>query len=66
MERINERSGSTFEAKPVGNPNGRGNADTNGVANACGVERTRRLFNETTLYNIASQYARDVISFGYM
>ncbi|NJO33719.1 MAG: hypothetical protein HC869_11820 [Rhodospirillales bacterium] len=59
-------SGSSFDAQHVRNPNGQGMSSANGIENVCSLPGVRSMFNESTLYNIASQYAMDVINFGYM
>jgi hypothetical protein len=66
VQQINKRSGSDFEAQYVTNPNGHGDPDTNGIENACELDSVRSMFNESTLYAIASQYSMDVMGFGYM
>lgn len=66
VRQINKRTGAQLDSGPMSNTNGKGAASTNGVANACGLDSVRSLFNETTLYDIGSQYARDIIKFGYL
>lgn len=66
VEQINQRCGSAFEAEYVGNPNGHGAPGMNGIENACGLQSVHDMFNESTLYAIASQYSMDIINFGYM
>lgn len=66
VDLINRRCGSSFEAQYVGNPNGHGAPGMNGIENACGLASVRSMFNESTLFTIASQYAMDVINYGYM
>lgn len=63
---INKRSGAQLDSGEVINPNGRGAAGTGGVQNACGLDSVRSMFNESILYAIGSQYARDIIKFGYL
>jgi hypothetical protein len=48
------------------NPNGHGDPGMNRIENACELDSVRSMFNESTLYAIASQYSMDVINFGYM
>ena len=66
VDEINRRSGAQLDAGKVGNSNGRGAPGANGMANACGMPHVRSLFNESTLYSIGAQYARDIIKFGYL
>ena len=65
IDEINRRSGAQLEAN-IGNPNGRGAQDTNGMENACGLDTVRSLFNESMLHSIGAQYSRDIIKFGYL
>ena len=66
VERINERAGTAFVAAPPTNPNGHGSAAAGGVENGCLSANAAANFNETTLRNIARQYAMDVVRYGYL
>jgi hypothetical protein len=66
VEQINKRAGTAFQAYSVQNRNGRGKPSSGGIANHCYAEHVQDLFNETTLKNIAMQYAVDVLNFGYV
>jgi hypothetical protein len=66
VREINRRAGTEFEPMPVHNPNGHGASQEGGSVNNCYAEHVQELFNETTLKNIARQYAADVLNFGYM
>ena len=63
---ISRRSGVQLDAGKIGNTNGRGASGTGGMENGCGMDSVRSLFNESTLLSIGTQYARDIISFGYL
>lgn len=63
---INKRAGTDFVAGPVSNPNGHGDAAKGKVENSCEFPEIMANFNKTTLYNIASQYAMDVLRYGYL
>lgn len=65
VREINKRTGAQLDSGAVANPNGRGTGK-HGVENACGLDSVRGIFNESTLYSIGSQYARDVLKFGYL
>ena len=65
LAEINKRAGTAFEAQPVTNPNGHG-ATGSHVATDCELPEVREMFNETTLRNIARQYAMDIVRYGFM
>ena len=66
VDAINKRANTSFVAGPVTNPNGHGGADGHGQETACSDANVRANFNETTLKNIARQYAMDVIRYGFL
>ena len=66
IDEINRRSGAHLEAGKIGNPNGGRAPGSNTLENACGMDTVRSLFNESTLYSVGAQYARDIIKFGYL
>jgi hypothetical protein len=63
---INARAGTAFVAAPVTNPNGYGGADGHGQETVCSAPDVRANLNETTLRNIARQYAMDVVRYGFL
>ena len=63
---INDRVGTRFVPVAVTNPNGHGKPGQGNVENSCTDPEIMANFNETTLYNIASQYAMDVLRYGYL
>ena len=69
LDEINRRAGTDFQSAlvPFANPNGR-RADGHDLflAQECKLPRLQAMFNQTTLRNIAMQYAMDVVRFGFM
>ena len=62
---INHRAGTAFVPQPITNPNGHGKSASR-VATDCELPEVREMFNETTLRNIARQYAMDIVRYGFM
>jgi hypothetical protein len=66
VEEINRRMGTEFTVGHVGNPNGHGNQTAGGIETVCENSLVKSYFNETTIFNIAIQYAMDIVRYGYM
>lgn len=62
---INDRAGTSFEALPVKNPNGRGPAEDGGVQNTCSSDKVLSVITQESAYSLARHYALDVIALGY-
>jgi hypothetical protein len=66
VRHISERTGASFALAGVTNPNGHGDQKNGGVENLCNMASVKRMYNERALYQMGTQFAMDVISFGYI
>jgi hypothetical protein len=65
LENINRLAGTDFQVETVDNPNGHGGHGTGGVEHGCQNGSLLNMFDSTTLFNIAQQYASDVLMYGF-
>ena len=65
VRKVNPRTGAQLNSGAIANPNGRGAAGTTCVEDACGLYSVHSMLNESTLYSIGAQYARDILKFGW-
>lgn len=63
VEQINRRAGRSFVAREMEWTNSSLKKKDAGAQNT--TCKAQEMFNESTLYNMASQFAMDVIRFGY-